>query len=1600
MKTTFAMKSFIKKLIGGMVSTMVGLAMVLPLITSAQIVPTLWSKISGDLFTNPQFLNIHVAGCFIGAGYGTPCGSIGGGITSINGDVTPAQLISAGPGISIATVAGNTTITNTASGTITGGGVANQVTYWNGATSITGDGFFTYDPLINHLNVGSNAGALLDVNPSSQQITLNSGTNGLIINDLGGNTAVDVNTVSKIVQLGDVDSAANDTVLTVNDSTLISTLSGAWGPVFRTDTDTNTRSVFLGDTVGTLNGTNSLTHPGNAAVTGSAISGGEQATYQLRANGISGRIASIGYAVGATSRRFEVTDTTIGWKGATDTIFLPDADGALGEALVTDGSGNLSFAAVGTGTIGGTIAATQVGYGSGINTLTSDATFTRTPSNFTVQALNGGNTAELQVDANTPTINTFASDGTNTTTLSMDATQKSVLNFGNGVTDSNVDLDLTGASLGWNSGTGNSSGISAALSTLSLTNNDGAGNSTTWLWPTADSQPGDVLTTDGNGTLSFAAGGSVDTSNAISVSVATTTVLPGAPTYNNGVLGVGATLTRTGNGALGNIDGQPTIVADRILVKNQVATLQNGVYEVTDVGSAGTPYILTRTTDSDLDTEFDDQVVVPTTGTTQANQIFGQTTETPIIGTNPIVYITVTNTYVTQSVTGTQTNGNVPFWTNNPRQLNRGNSRLAVPGNTWLNSMLRLGGGTQGGRMVFRSGTNVDNVFIGYNDATTANAFNINNISAGGELRNTIAGTTSFWTLYSNSGLRVLLGDQGQLMAPYDVAAGSTYRLGFRELAANGTNFVGFKAPDLIGSSLTWTLPNADSTGTQALTSNGSGILGWTTVGSGTVTGSGTSPRIPYWSSASALTDDASFTRLAGRGITLQDDSTFKNVFIGTTTGVVGATGSANVALGINTLNALTNGTQNTAIGEDASGSITSGGHNVAIGNMAGFENVSNSNSVYIGREAGRRMQADENIAFGYGAMFGSGTPANNTGQRNIALGRSSLEGLTSGQNNIAIGYATGTSIANGADNIFMGQSTGTALTGGTSYNVMLGYNVGLSRTGGNSNVFIGEGVNNGAIGTGATNVGIGKTSLQFLTSGAENVAIGGSTAGTLTTGSQNVVIGQSANVAASGTTGAIALGYQASAATNEFALPDAITKWKFQGDSYTLPTAFPASNGDALTSTTAGVMSWTSVGSGLTGSGTAPRIPYWSTATNLTDDAFFTRIAGQGIGLEDNATNHSLFLGFSAGNNTSSGLDNIAMSLNAGDSLTSGSQNLFIGRSAGTATSTSSDNVFLGYFAGSANISGASNVYIGSEAGRLNTAGSNVIIGKEAGETLAYANATMVGFQAGQNASGSSGVFLGYQAGQNATGNNSIYIGQQSAATITSGLFNLFIGLQSDGSTSSISNSIVIGQSNVATANQQLVVGNKTTVGASAITQAFFGEGVTDGSPTTMVFNATGGSGTDIAAAPFVIAAGRSTGVATPASVRIQTGLVGTTGTTAQTLADIHEWTSLQSWAKKGQRSNRTAVADTNYTILLSDYVISYTSLSAARTVTVPDASTVAAGTTYIIKDAVCDSATDNIILDPAGTDTIDTATTFTMNVNCMSITIMSDGGTNWEIL
>lgn len=109
--------------------------------------------------------------------------------------------------------------------------------------------------------------------------------------------------------------------------------------------------------------------------------------------------------------------------------------------------------------------------------------------------------------------------------------------------------------------------------------------------------------------------------------------------YANGSSGVGATLTGVALAAI-SLDSSSPSVNDRVLIKNQVSTFQNGIYVVTATGSGVAVFILTRSADFNQSSEIDtgDSVFV-SSGTTQSTTTWAYNgIDQPVIGTDAITF--------------------------------------------------------------------------------------------------------------------------------------------------------------------------------------------------------------------------------------------------------------------------------------------------------------------------------------------------------------------------------------------------------------------------------------------------------------------------------------------------------------------------------------------------------------------------------------------------------------------------------------------------------------------------------------------------------------------------------------------------------------------------------------------------------------------------------------------------------------------------------------------------------------------------------------------------------------------------------------------------
>ena len=132
--------------------------------------------------------------------------------------------------------------------------------------------------------------------------------------------------------------------------------------------------------------------------------------------------------------------------------------------------------------------------------------------------------------------------------------------------------------------------------------------------------------------------------------------------YNNGASGVGATLTNNGTKEAFAPDGPTASIGDRILIYNQTNAFENGVYEVTTVGTpdpGGTNWVLTRTADADSyglkDTNAlgNGDAFYITSGNTGAGETYiCNTAGTINFGTTNITFVQVSSAQIYSAGTG------------------------------------------------------------------------------------------------------------------------------------------------------------------------------------------------------------------------------------------------------------------------------------------------------------------------------------------------------------------------------------------------------------------------------------------------------------------------------------------------------------------------------------------------------------------------------------------------------------------------------------------------------------------------------------------------------------------------------------------------------------------------------------------------------------------------------------------------------------------------------------------------------------------------------------------------------------------------------------
>ena len=183
----------------------------------------------------------------------------------------------------------------------------------------------------------------------------------------------------------------------------------------------------------------------------------------------------------------------------------------------------------------------------------------------------------------------------------------------------------------------------------------------------------------------------------------------------------------------------------------------------------------------------------------------------------------------------------------------------------------------------------------------------------------------------------------------------------------------------------------------------------------------------------------------------------------------------------------------------------------------------------------------------------------------------------------------------------------------------------------------------------------------------------------------------------------------------------------------------------------------------------------------------------------------------FALGANTT-GTQNNAIGSDALRFNTSGFANNAFGSNAMAATTTSNSNTAIGNYSMAATTTGSTNTAIGADSLRYNTTGAgNVAVGVNAGAniTTGYNNAAVGSYALTATTTATDNCAFGnYALGGNTTGLYNVGIGQDAGNFVvsnTTGSNNTFIGFRSAGSSATVSNTITLGNSSIATLRCQV---------------------------------------------------------------------------------------------------------------------------------------------------------------------------------------------------
>lgn len=325
-------------------------------------------------------------------------------------------------------------------------------------------------------------------------------------------------------------------------------------------------------------------------------------------------------------------------------------------------------------------------------------------------------------------------------------------------------------------------------------------------------------------------------------------------TYSNGASGVGATLTNAGTLVAFTPDGTVASVGDRILVYNQTAAAQNGIYTVTTVGSGSVAWVLTRATDANSYDPISPNALgggdafFVTSGATGAGETYVcNNVGTITFGTTAITFVQVSDTAIYSAGTGLTLSGT---------QFSLTTPVAASSGGTGSSSYTA-------GDMLYASGsTAISKLGIGTNSyimtssgsapqwsapsgVSVGTATNLASGAAGSVPYQTGSGTTNFLPIGTTNYVLTAGASAPQYVAQSTLSVGSATTATTATTATNLASGAANQIPYQTGSGATSFIP-APTVASTALQWNGSSFT-WSSAGSAITVTNDTSSATAYY---------------------------------------------------------------------------------------------------------------------------------------------------------------------------------------------------------------------------------------------------------------------------------------------------------------------------------------------------------------------------------------------------------------------------------------------------------------------------------------------------------------------------------------------------------------------------------------------------------------------------------------------------------------------------------------------------------------------------------------------------------------------------------